>query len=147
MCKILGKAIGIGFLFNLVIVSTLPQTVAAIELEPFADDNQGVELIVIDKGVQDYQSIKINRNRFTHVVYLEPGQDGLSQLGSHISQFEQISSVHIVSHAQEGVLQLGSTSLDDTALRSRSAELSQWRHSFVNLHSNQATRLRVNQAS
>jgi len=99
-------------------------------LETSADDlqiNRGREvreLLVIDAAVEDkhlfYQQLKPG----VAVVEIQAGESGLVQLTQALSQYQGLDALHIVSHASDGVIQLGDSQITEEMLKAEMATLS-----------------------
>jgi len=98
--------------------------------ETSADDlqiNRGHEvreLLVIDAAVEDkhlfYQQLKPG----VAVVEIQAGESGLAQLTQALSQYQGLDALHIVSHASDGVIQLGNSQITEEMLKTEVATLS-----------------------
>lgn len=81
------------------------------------------ELLVIDAAVEDkhlfYQQLKPG----VEVVEIRSDEDGLAQLTAALSQYQNLDSLHIVSHADSGVLQLGNRQITEDLLRAEVSTL------------------------
>lgn len=75
------------------------------------------ELVIIDAAVPDkavfYRGIKPG----VEIIELDANQPGLTQLKQVLSAYQNLQALHIVSHAEDGVLQLGNSKVDATALK------------------------------
>ncbi|MGP1383431.1 MAG: DUF4347 domain-containing protein [Thainema sp.] len=82
-------------------------------------------LVVIDPTVED-AAFLANSVSGTDVVVLDANQDGIEQITALLANYEQLSSLHIVSHGAVGQLQLGSTVLGLDTLPHYAEQLTQW---------------------
>ncbi len=82
-------------------------------------------LIVVDTGIENYQSLLSELDSDAEVLLLDSGKDGLAQLRDYVSERQDISAIHILSHGGEGSLQLGTTLLDANNLGDYQAQLHQ----------------------
>jgi hypothetical protein len=75
------------------------------------------ELIIIDGAVPDkhlfYQQLKPG----TDIVEIDSQQSGLSQLKEILSGYSELSALHLVSHATDGVILLGDSRIDEQLLK------------------------------
>ena len=67
------------------------------------------ELVVIDAAVPDKHILYRGIKPGVEVVELDANTAGLTQLTKLLARYKNLSAVHIVSHADEGVLLLGSS--------------------------------------
>ena len=86
----------------------------------------------MDPGVEGYEALVDDiratdpSGRQIDVVVLDPDRDGISQLSDVLSGFDDLDGVHIISHAEDGAVQLGSGQFDAGTLADRSAEVATW---------------------
>ncbi|MEH2067451.1 MAG: DUF4347 domain-containing protein [Nostoc sp.] len=88
-------------------------------------------IVFIDAGVIDYESLIAGIKPGTSVVILDSTKDGVEQITQAL-QGGKYQSVQIISHGSEGSLQLGSTQLNANNLNSYSNQLQQWRDYLTN---------------
>jgi outer membrane lipoprotein-sorting protein len=99
----------------------LEQPVAArIELV-FVDDR-----VAADDAVLADLAARMAGGAQLEVVIIDSARDGLEQIDAALSGREDIAALHIVSHGDDGTLQLGCSVLDAGELGARAAELSGW---------------------
>jgi hypothetical protein len=76
------------------------------------------ELVIIDAAVPDkelfYRSIKPG----VDIVEIGSSQSGLAQLKAILKNYQGLKGLHIVSHAEEGVMLLGNSRVDSAVLTS-----------------------------
>ncbi|OQX45372.1 MAG: hypothetical protein B0D86_03770, partial [Candidatus Sedimenticola endophacoides] len=97
------------------------------------DEAPRTELIIIDGSVPDYQRLldgllaqSVDGTTRYEVAVLDAGEDGLEQISGIISQYRELSALHLLSHGDEGTLRLGTSLLDGDILRHDSQRLAQW---------------------
>ncbi|MBW4539539.1 MAG: DUF4347 domain-containing protein [Myxacorys chilensis ATA2-1-KO14] len=83
-------------------------------------------LLFIDTGVNDYQSLLAGVQPNTEVRVLDSNQDAIAQITQTLMGRSNISSLHIVSHAEAGSLQLGSDWVDLQDLDRDSTQIRSW---------------------
>jgi VCBS repeat-containing protein len=83
-----------------------------------------VNLLVVDQGVQDWQSLVANVAPGTQVLVLDANQDGVSQIARAVSGLTGLQSIQVLSHGDSGQVSLGNKVVDTAALQGYSAELS-----------------------
>jgi len=87
-----------------------------------ASQQAPVELIIVDGGVEDsdqlIQSIlEAAPDRSFEIRVLDSTTDGVSQITDFLSKSKiDFDAIHLVSHGNDGLIQLGSTTLDSQAL-------------------------------
>jgi hypothetical protein len=74
------------------------------------------ELVVIDAGVADPDTLIAALPPGTAVLLLDPGRDGLEQIAAALQGRTGLTALHIVSHGAPGQIVLGSTLLGATTL-------------------------------
>ena len=80
-------------------------------------------LYVIDRGLPQADRLKDSLPPDAEVLFLDPGEDGLQQLLAALEGRSDLPAIHLLSHGDSGVLQLGATRLDADALASRADDL------------------------
>ncbi|WP_421656961.1 DUF4347 domain-containing protein [Leptothermofonsia sp. ETS-13] len=83
-------------------------------------------LVFIDSTVEDYQSLVSGASAGTEVHVLNSAQDAIAQITQVLAGRTGISSLHIVSHGEAGVLNFGSTQLGLGTLATYSTALQSW---------------------
>lgn len=101
-----------------------------LPIAPVALDVPRHELIVVDASVAEIASLLAaggsNRVVSFEVVVLDAGSDGIRQVTELLTRRQDLDAVHVISHGRSGAVQLGTATLDATALERRAAELSSW---------------------
>ena len=97
-------------------------------LQPDQDDSH--QLVFIDSTVEDIETLADNISGATEVVVLNSEQDELLQISEHLSNYEDLDAIHIVSHGEPGQLSFGNTDLDSDTLPEYKEVLENWRLSF-----------------
>ena len=102
--------------------------------ERAAGDEQRLEVVFVDSGIDGYQGFveelleadaRDDARRF-EVVVLDRGSDGVVQITESLSRLRGVDAVHLVSHGEEAVLQLGSTTLSDQNLDAFARQIRGW---------------------
>jgi len=75
------------------------------------------ELVVIDSAVPDKAAFYRGLKPGVDVVEIDASRPGLEQLEQALAPYHGLAALHIVSHAQDGVLLLGSSRVDAQALQ------------------------------
>ena len=90
------------------------------------------EMVIIDAGAPDIQLLvddlakQSQDGRDIHVVILNGKQDGISQVAEILQNHDHLQALHIVSHGDEGRIQLGDHWLDAQRLQRRADEVASW---------------------
>ncbi len=93
----------------------------------------GSEIVVIDASVDDFQAIldsleeQSGLARDFIVLVTRPDQDGIVEITKALNQLENVTAIHIISHARDGEIFLGNAVLDFSSLADRAGELASWR--------------------
>ena len=82
------------------------QDIEAAETSP-----ETVEIVFIDAGVTDPLTLLESVPSNALVYEIDAGSDGVEQIAQILSGYENVDAVHILSHGEEGVLNLGSATL------------------------------------
>ncbi len=88
-------------------------------------------IVFVDSGVEDYESLINDVASDTLVIMLESDSDGVTQIGDILSQYEDVASVHIISHGSSASITLGDAVLSQDTLENYSTDLSVWGDSLT----------------
>ena len=82
-------------------------------------------LLVIDNQVKAWQSLVAGVGADTAVLILDSGSDGLTQISAYLSNstYPPLQSLQIISHGSAGSLQLGSSTITTSTLKSYTKQL------------------------
>ncbi len=90
---------------------------------PSLHNDSRKEIVFIDKGVYDYQTI-INSIDDTKSIYLiDPNENGFVKMQSILGEKSDIDAVHIIGHASTGQVVLGNSILNSETINSFSSTL------------------------
>ena len=91
------------------------------------------ELVFVDTATPEYQSLVEDMRasardggRNLEVVLIEAERDGVRKITDTLAQKSGLDAIHIISHARDGAVQLGSTQLDFETLTRRAASIKKW---------------------
>ncbi|WP_231740094.1 Ig-like domain-containing protein [Ectopseudomonas composti] len=88
-----------------------------------ASSDQRQDLVFIDGKVADKEQLIASLRPGVEVVVLDGSRDGLQQIADYLQGRQDIDAIHIFSHGEQGLLKLGTSSLDNQNVASRSTEL------------------------
>jgi hypothetical protein len=106
---------------------TLPH-VAPVPVQPIT-----TELVVVDSRVADYQRLvddiqaRSGSAAWFEIVVLNQQDSGIQQITNLLTERHDVSAVHILSHGQDGGVQLGAGWVDGQTLTQQAELLAQWR--------------------
>jgi ELWxxDGT repeat protein len=83
-------------------------------------------LVVIDQRVVNYEYLAAGVFPGTAVVLLDPSQDGVKQITKALIAHESVMSLHLVSHGEPGIVNVGDRSLSLATLDEYGSELGSW---------------------
>ena len=95
------------------------------------------EVVFVDGGIEDHAQLAADFLRATggereiDVVVLDPGRDGVEQIGEALAARRGLAAVHVLSHGADGAVALGATTLDSSALAARAATIGRWAQAFA----------------
>ncbi|MCX7066910.1 MAG: DUF4347 domain-containing protein [Methylococcales bacterium] len=92
---------------------------------------QAKTVIFIDSAVKNVADIISSIDSSTEIVYLDATKDGLTQIANYLDGRTGIDSVQIISHANQGTLQLGNEILTNANLADHAAQLATIGHSLT----------------
>ena len=84
------------------------------------------EVIFVDAGVEDSQSMLAEMNSDAEVIFLDADSDGIEQISNALAGRTDISAIHIISHGDEGEVHLGNTVITSENLAQYEAALNGW---------------------
>ncbi|MEM9409517.1 MAG: isopeptide-forming domain-containing fimbrial protein [Planctomycetota bacterium] len=84
-----------------------PESTQTIE----ASDEQSREIIFVDSGVDNFQTLIDGVGPDVEVVVLDAHSNGLLQIQNHLSGRTDLNAIHLLSHGTEGHLQLGNATI------------------------------------
>ncbi len=85
---------------------------------------QATALLVVDQSVEGWQQLIQGRAANTDVLVLDRNQDGLAQIAGAVAQYNNLQSIQIVSHGDQGVISLGNRLVNEIALNQSAGVLS-----------------------
>ncbi|WP_254564241.1 putative Ig domain-containing protein, partial [Oscillatoria sp. HE19RPO] len=91
------------------------------------------QLVIIDPGVKDYQSLIRGISPNTEIAILHPEADGIEQITQLLagtSVERQTTTLHLISHGAPGTLYLGNSTLELSNIQQYRHHLQQWRKSL-----------------
>lgn len=89
------------------------------------------ELVIIDAAVPDKTTLYKSLKPGVDIVELNSQQDGVLQLQQVLQNYSGLHAVHLVSHAEQGKILLGNSSIDSTMLTEHPDLLRQLNQSVV----------------
>src|SRR4028119_856068 len=115
-------------------VSNMSSTLAQINSQSSLEKRPLRSLVLIDSGVEDYESIAAGVLPGQQVVILDSTKNGIEQITSELEKYAftngAIDSVHIISHGNSGSIQLGNTALDSDNIEQYKSQLEKWQTSL-----------------
>ena len=85
-----------------------------------------INLVFIDKKVENYGDIVSGIKPGVEPFLLNQQEDGVKQITQVLSRYDNVESIHIVSHGAPGTLYLGNNQLNLDTLQSYAGELQSW---------------------
>ncbi|AFY81265.1 DUF4347 domain-containing protein [Oscillatoria acuminata] len=99
-------------------------------LYPIGENTSPTEILFADPTVTGYETLIASTPAELQVVVLDPNRDAIAQISEILSHQKQpLAGLHILSHAQSGMLHLGNRVL--TAETLPEAEIFQWAKSLT----------------
>ena len=93
------------------------------------------EVVLIDPRVENYQQfiddLHAQGTRDVDVILLRADQDGVAQISSALAQEHDVSAVHIISHAIDGEVQIGSAPLNFDSLLKNAKSIASWKYALT----------------
>ncbi len=99
-----------------------------ISTPPLAVQN----LVVLDTKVPDWEQLRDGLTAGTEALILDPNRDGVEQISEALAGYQNLASVHIVSHGEPNRVFLGNSALDVvSAATTYSEALEGWKNSLA----------------
>ena len=73
---------------------------------------EATALVVVDTSIEGYETLLEDLDEGTEILLLDGEADGLQQIADYVEGRDDISSIHILSHGEDGELRLGTTVID-----------------------------------
>ncbi|MDH3390016.1 MAG: DUF4347 domain-containing protein, partial [Gammaproteobacteria bacterium] len=102
-----------------------------------AAEQQSQEIVFVDAGVDNYQQLvddlqnNTDSGRNIEVVVLDRERDGIEEISEFLSHRDDLDAIHIISHGDDGSVQLGNTSLNSQTLEDNNLKIALWANSFT----------------
>ena len=95
--------------------------------EARSDDSSSI-LYVIDVSIENHQLLveSLGNSNHSNIIFVQSGVSGIDTVTDALHNKTGISEIHIISHAGEGELRLGTDRLDAEQLRNVASQLSSW---------------------
>src|SRR5262245_18738107 len=107
-----------------------PTVVTSAAVAPIQRTN---ELVFVDTATPDYQALidsmrqsALSEGRNLEFVLIEADKDGIRKITDTLARKSDLAAIHIISHASDGSVQLGSAKLDFETLVKRAAAVKKW---------------------
>ena len=107
-----------------------PTVVTTAAVAPIQRTN---ELVFVDTATPDYQKLiddmresALGDGRHLEFVLIDAERDGIRKITDTLAQKRDLDAVHIISHAHDGAVKLGSAQLDFDSLLKRAAAIKKW---------------------
>jgi N-acetylneuraminic acid mutarotase len=94
---------------------------AQLDVLPEGGGPAGHQLVFFESGVAGYQVLEKGLSADTDAVVLDGDGDGLAEMAAFLQGRHGLTAIHVVSHGAPGALELGSTALDEQALKTNTA--------------------------
>ncbi|HZX26487.1 MAG TPA: DUF4347 domain-containing protein, partial [Telluria sp.] len=116
---------------GLALIPDVPAPAQVREADPARTDGKR-EVVFIDTSITGYQALEAGIPQGMAIVEIDAGRDGLAQMAQWAATHTGYDAIHVLSHAAEGQLQLGSSIVTDLSLSNVGvqAELAQIGHAL-----------------
>ncbi len=95
------------------------------------------EIAFVDSQVTGYQQLlddlqsQSSPDRHIEVVLVDANRDGIRQISDYLAGRRDVSAVHVLSHGEDGGVELGGVWLNADALTVRASEIAQWQNALT----------------
>src|SRR5262245_18998000 len=110
-----------------------PDTPDVVTTATVAPIHRANVLVFVDTATPDYQSL-VDAMRTAaqadginlEFVLIDAERDGVAKITETLGQKRELDAIHVISHARDGAVQLGSTQLDFETLLKRAGQIKSW---------------------
>jgi flagellin len=88
------------------------------------------EIVFIDKALPNYQQLSAGVSSSYNIVYIEAGEDGLAKITQELKKHTDLDAVHILSHGEAGLVNLGSFQATKDSVIANSSNFEDWGESI-----------------
>ncbi|MBT8149263.1 MAG: DUF4347 domain-containing protein, partial [Gammaproteobacteria bacterium] len=93
------------------------------------------ELVLVDTDTPDYQTLvddllQHSGDRQFEIVLLDNTIDGIEQVTAILANYNGLDALHVISHGEDGAIDLGASRLDQKTLDVSSVAIAQWSSAF-----------------
>ncbi|MCI0634834.1 MAG: DUF4347 domain-containing protein, partial [Actinobacteria bacterium] len=107
-----------------------PSVVTTAAVAPIERSN---ELVFVDTATPDYESLVEAMRTAAHAdglnvefVLIDGDKDGIRKITETLAEKKDLDAIHVISHARDGAVQLGSAQLDFATLLKQASQLKAW---------------------
>ncbi len=111
--------------------------VADIQSSESATDTKRREIVFIDTDVDSYQELlndilaQDDGDRNLQVIVLDNQRDGIEQISETLAGYQDLDAVHLISHGEDGIVDVGNSQLNFDSLLSNSNRIKAWGEAFT----------------
>jgi hypothetical protein len=116
--------------FRALTEGSAPTVVTSAQVAPLHRTN---ELVFVDTATPEYDQLvaamreaALTEGRNLEFVLIDAERDGIRRITDTLAQKSDLDAIHIISHAADGAVQLGSTQLDFESLLKRAGAIKKW---------------------
>ena len=80
-------------------------------------------LVVVDTSIEGYEALIANLPRDVELLLIDEDSDGVRQIADYVTGRDDLTSIHILSHGQEGGVRIGASDLNTETLEEYSEAL------------------------
>ena len=88
------------------------------------------EVLFIDTSVDNYQEMISKLDHNVEVYLIGPAEGGVEKITDILSDHENLTAIHIISHGDSGEISLGNEKLSSENISSYQTQLKAWSHSL-----------------
>ena len=99
---------------------------------PLTEDTVRLELVFVDTDTPDYQQLvddllsESDESRHFEVIILDNNRDGIDQITKTLQSYQGVDAIHLISHGDDGSVDLGNTQLNGNNLLTYQQQLQSW---------------------
>ncbi|RKZ68096.1 MAG: hypothetical protein DRQ48_08995, partial [Gammaproteobacteria bacterium] len=100
------------------------------------DSETRLEVVFVDTSTPDYQDLlddllaDTDPDRHFDVILIDADVDGLKLISDTLEGYQGLDAMHLISHGNDGTVNIGNTTLNAETLDQNLADISAWANAF-----------------
>jgi Ca2+-binding RTX toxin-like protein len=91
----------------------------------------GQAVVFVDASVPDYQALLAEVPASTEIVVIQPDQDGIAKVAETLAFYDELATIHLITHGESGEIRLGSAVLNADTLPQYADQIQGWKQALT----------------